>query len=201
MSPPAGGAAPVRVCGDCSLCCRVMSVATLNKPAGVWCGHCRPGRERCTIYEARPEECRRFVCLYLIEARLDEDWKPSRSRIVLTTDLGGDRITANVDPQRPDAWKLSPYYEHLKRWAEVSLPFRGQVMVRVGRHVYMIFPDRDVDVGEVGLDETIIIEERETPLGVELEPLKVPTNDPRAQRPARRSGSAEAAPFVGERPS
>jgi hypothetical protein len=176
-----------------------MSVTTLNKPAGVWCAHCRPGRERCTIYPTRPEECRRFVCLYLIEARLSEAWKPSHCRIVLTTDLGGDRIIASVDPQRPDAWRVSPYYEQLKRWAEVSARFRGQVMVRVGRRAYMIFPDRDVDLGEVGTDETIIITERETPLGIELEPLKVSKNDPRALKLAQQSATV-LAPNSGERP-
>jgi hypothetical protein len=44
-----------RSCGDCTLCCKVMAVEALGKPAGSWCSHCKPGRG-CLIYETRPEE-------------------------------------------------------------------------------------------------------------------------------------------------
>ena len=184
---PAEGAAPTRSCGSCSLCCKVMAITALDKPAGAWCGHCRPGREGCTIYPTRPEECRTFTCLYLLDARLGEEWRPSNSKIVLVTEMDGDRIVAHVDPQRPDAWRLDPYYRDLKKWARMSLPFRGQVMVCVGRRAFMIYPDRDVDLGICGLDEVIIVNERQTPTGVEFEPLKVSRDDPRARRFAPRA--------------
>jgi hypothetical protein len=32
-----------RSCGSCSLCCKVMPVQELSKPAGQWCVHAVPG--------------------------------------------------------------------------------------------------------------------------------------------------------------
>ena len=172
--------APIRSCGDCTLCCKVMRIATLDKPPGSWCKHCKPGTG-CTIYADRPQECRDFSCLYLLNAELGEEWRPSQSKIVLVSEHDGNRIVAHVDPQRPDAWKQEPYYQQLKRWAVRSVAFRGQVIACIGRRMHMIFPDRDVDLGVVGLDEFIVVNEVRTPFGVRLEPSKVDRNDPRAQ--------------------
>jgi hypothetical protein len=36
-------------CGDCTLCCKVMAIEMLAKPAGAWCPHCTAKRG-CTIY-------------------------------------------------------------------------------------------------------------------------------------------------------
>jgi hypothetical protein len=182
-------AVPVRSCGDCSLCCKVMRIAALDKPPGSWCKHCKPG-SGCTIYPDRPQECRDFVCLYLINAELGEEWKPSQSKIVLVSEQDGNRIVAHVDPQRPDAWKQQPYYQQLKQWAAQSVAFRGQVIACVGRRMHMIFPDRDVDLGIVGLDEFIVVNEVQTPFGVKREALKVGKDDPRAQSFARRDEAA-----------
>ena len=56
-----------RACGDCTLCCKVMAIEELAKPAGQWCRHCKPGRG-CLIYDSRPAECSAFDCLWLIDA-------------------------------------------------------------------------------------------------------------------------------------
>lgn len=79
--------------------------------------------------------------------------------MVLVTDLGGKRLVAHVDPRQPDAWKRRPYYAMLKDWVRRSMSFRGQVIAAVGRRMYMIFPDRDVDLGTGGLDEFIVASE------------------------------------------
>jgi hypothetical protein len=157
-----------------------MRIEALAKPAGSWCGNCKPGAG-CTIYPDRPQECRDFICGYLMNAELGDEWKPNHCKIVLVSEHDGNRIVAQVDPQRPDAWRRDPYYRHLKKWAARSLPFRGQVIAAVGRRMYMIFPDRDVDLGVFGLDEFIVVEEVQTPVGVRLEARKVDKNDPRAR--------------------
>jgi hypothetical protein len=172
-------AALARSCGDCSLCCKVMAIATIAKPPGSWCWHCKPPRG-CTIYANRPQECETFNCLWLINPKLGEEWKPNRCKMVLVTDCGGKRLIAHVDPQQPDAWKRQPYYAMLKDWAQRSMSFRGQVIAAVGRQMYMIFPDRDVDLGIVGLDEFIVVSEIEIAMGVRLEAAKVGRDDPRA---------------------
>jgi hypothetical protein len=70
----------------------------------------------------------------------------------------------------------------LKDWARRSASFHGQIIVAVGRRMYMILPDRDVDLGVVALDEFIVLNEVETVTGIRLEPEKVGRDDPRARQ-------------------
>jgi hypothetical protein len=169
-----------RSCGTCTLCCKALEVKVLNKPPGVWCAHCKPG-SGCAIYSERPRECGDFFCDYLTNPGLGEEWKPIHSKIVVASELNGARIAVYVDPQRPNAWKQEPYYSRLKQWAKAAVPHRGQVLACVGGRTYVVFPDRDVDLGFVGEDELILTSERMTPLGVELDASKIHKDDPLAK--------------------
>jgi hypothetical protein len=169
-----------RSCGSCTLCCKVLKILELNKPQGAWCQHCKPGAG-CKIYTERPLECRTFHCGYQTQAELGEEWKPDRSKIVLVVEPEANRITAHVDPQRPDAWTREPFHTQLRQWAAAAAPHRGQVIATVGRRAFMIFPDRDTDLGLVDDDELIVTTERKTPFGVELVASKIHKDDPRAQ--------------------
>ena len=60
-----------------------MEIEQLDKPAQTWCRHCRP-RHGCAIYQTRPIECVDFRCLWLSNVQLDDSWKPSRAKLVLT---------------------------------------------------------------------------------------------------------------------
>jgi hypothetical protein len=95
-----------RLCGTeerrCSLCCKVMGVVELNKPAGVWCEHADPGKG-CRIYEDRPPTCRNFVCLWLRDPRFPEEARPDQSRVVLTCTPEGETILAHPDAGYPHA--------------------------------------------------------------------------------------------------
>jgi hypothetical protein len=133
---------PKRSCDGCAMCCMLLIIPALDKPKNTWCRHCTT-RKGCDIYEQRPNECRSFHCGYLSFPELGEEWKPSRSKIVLAPELNGKRITAYVDPSRPDAWRKEPYYSTLKKWAR-SRPPGGQVVVCIDDHMYMILPDREV---------------------------------------------------------
>lgn len=158
MTPPANvetGVVPGRACGTCSLCCKVIAVVSLGKAPGVWCSHC-VRNNGCGIYDTRPADCRTFYCHWMVEQGLGPEWKPERSKFALVTSKSG--ITAFVDPGFPGAWRASPYYETLKRWAaEGSRAVDGVrvVAVRVGARAIVILPDRDVDMGTVGPDDTI----------------------------------------------
>lgn len=68
-----------RSCGDCSLCCKLMSVRELDKAAFKWCRHARPGAKpgACTIYEERPATCRTFLCHWRLGV-LPEHMKPNK---------------------------------------------------------------------------------------------------------------------------
>ena len=136
----------VRSCNGCTLCCKVMSVYELEKSPGEWCLHCRVG-VGCSIYDNRPTECRQFLCGYLALSDLSEEWKPSRSKIIITTDVIRNDITFHVDPSCPDAWRREPFYSYMKQRAERVASQRGRVLVIVGWRSIVIVPDRDVDLG------------------------------------------------------
>jgi hypothetical protein len=146
----------VRGCDGCTLCCKVMEVAEIAKPAGQWCQHCQTGIG-CAIYATRPLACSAYVCGYLTIPELTEEWKPAVSRLVLPSLLTDGTIVIYVDPARPDAWRRAPYYATLKEWSRQGMSARRRVVVRVGRSSIVILPDHAVDLGEMAVDEMIVV--------------------------------------------
>lgn len=144
-----------RLCGDCTLCCKVMAIEELAKPASHWCLHCKPGRG-CTIYADRPTECESFNCIWLVNDLLDEQWKPNKSKLVLTTSEDG--IEIRCDPGFPDAWRKEPYHSQICAWAVSGETNDVTVVVVVGQRMILVTPDREFDLGIVGPDERIVRE-------------------------------------------
>ena len=169
-------AAAGKSCGSCTLCCKLLRIAELDKPHGVWCTHARPG-QGCAIYAERPRECRTFHCGYLAVAELSDEWHPVKSKIVLIAEPSGG-VTAVVDPGRPDAWKHEPFYGQLKAWAADVVQRRQGVLVRVGRRTIAVLPDRDIDLGVMDSGEKVVVEQITGPGGVSYS--------------ARRAGTARA---------
>jgi hypothetical protein len=101
----------------------------------------------------------------------------------VAAELGGRRLAAYVDPSRPNAWKAEPYYGQLKRWARLAVAKKDQVVVYVGRRAIVILPNEDVDLGIIGEDEEIVTGERNTPIGLELRPLKMKRDGLLAAKP------------------
>jgi hypothetical protein len=186
-----------RRCGTCTLCCKLLAVQELAKPAHTACTHCIAG-QGCQIYDARPKQCRLFNCHFLENPKLAEEWRPSKSHIVLVRSPDGQRVSAQVDPQWPGAWRRKQFYAQLKAWAResVSRPGRlGQVFVIVGKKAIVILPDRDIDVGDVEADEIIITEGRPGPKGMTFNAFKVKRDDPRAGLISHKVGKADDAIF------
>ena len=161
---------PGRRCGSCSLCCKVVSIPELSKPAGKWCQHCKPGNG-CGIHLTRPVVCRGAYCEWMISQGLGLEWKPDKTKFVLFKTNGGRRLTAHVDPGNPDAWRRSPFYENLKAWAKEAAQKSPMhlVDVMIGDHAIVILPDRDVEIGVIPADETITLEPTMTAQGVRIE--------------------------------
>ncbi|HEY8578416.1 MAG TPA: hypothetical protein VIL72_00920 [Beijerinckiaceae bacterium] len=148
--------APVRACGTCMMCCKVLHVAELDKPAGPWCGHARPGKG-CATYETRPVSCAEFWCDWRRDARLGPEWKPDRARFLLTHPGGGPNLVVAVDPAFPNAWLKEPYQSTIRRWAVEGAPRGRFVFVRVGRRCLSLLPDGDRDLGDIGPADDIRI--------------------------------------------
>jgi hypothetical protein len=135
-----------RSCGECSLCCKLPPIDTpeLQKPANTWCPHCRPGKGGCGIYETRPTLCRNYRCLWLKDATLGEEWKPSHCRMYLHFTSAG--LVVVVDPGYPEQWRKSPYYATLKLYAQHNRDCKRGVAVMVGERRFAILADEDIEM-------------------------------------------------------
>jgi hypothetical protein len=71
-------------CGSCTVCCHSLRVIELDKPAGILCKHCLPGKG-CGIYETRYEICRTFLCGWRQVPQLGDAWRPDRSGVLMLT--------------------------------------------------------------------------------------------------------------------
>lgn len=147
---------PGRACNGCTLCCKVMRADQLQKPAWQWCPHCVIGTG-CGIHETRPGDCRSYLCEYLKNAGVPDEWYPKTSHIII--EMLDDAVNAHiyVDPDFPDAWRSEPFYSDIKDIAREALRRRARVTVHVGKEQTIVFPDRDVSFGIVEDDEEVMV--------------------------------------------
>lgn len=92
-----------RVCGECTLCCKLERIPSLNKPPNSWCEHCDTG-VGCTVYERRPKECRTFRCLWL-DSTMPDAWRPDKVHLYAEGSGKGGYVKVCVDPAYPLAWQ------------------------------------------------------------------------------------------------
>jgi hypothetical protein len=154
-------------CGDCSLCCKVLRIAELNKPKDVWCPNFSRGCG-CSIYADRPPSCHDFSCLWLTDAAMGPEWKPSVCKMVL--DSKSNALVVHVDPSANQPWRAEPYFSVLKQLAVQGQKARAIVLVIERKRNIAILPDREVDLGLVGADARIGIELVNTPTGPQWQP-------------------------------
>lgn len=136
---------PTKSCGDCSLCCKILRINVLDKPAGVWCQHFAKG-VGCSIHSASPHECQKFQCYWTLSETMGEEWRPDRSKLVIWSNVPG-RLIVDVDPAHPNAWRREPYVSQLRAWSNRDLPSPLEVLVRVKERMLVIFPEGEVDLG------------------------------------------------------
>ena len=142
-------------CDDCGLCCKVLSVDEIDKPAGHWCRHIHRSEHgrSCGIYHERPDACRSFECIWLMSQSrpgqaMQPEIRPDRSHVVFCMDasvvLAADvdpenRILyAHVDPDWANAWRAP-----LPRLAiRTFLDRGGQVIVVIGKRRVLLRPGK-----------------------------------------------------------
>jgi hypothetical protein len=166
-----------RRCGSCTLCCRVLAIDELDKPEGVLCRHCEPGRG-CGIYSDRPESCRGFYCGYLVLPFVAQHWFPDDCGMVVFPFAADKRLAVHVDPAHPDAWQAEPFHSDLRKWAVAAEQMGFQVNVTIGRRIVAILPHEDVDLGEFGEGDRVAYERRVVDGRSVLSARKVGPGDP-----------------------
>jgi hypothetical protein len=122
------------------MCCKVLEIDELDKPAGRLCANCVLGAG-CSIYAERPDVCRGYECLWLTERDLPLNLKPDRIGAVLMNDSDSDEYQAVCDPSKPMAWRHPLVFKHL-----VAKAKEGRIVVaKAGLSAWRIF-----DSGEWG---------------------------------------------------
>jgi uncharacterized protein len=115
---------PTTGCGSCSLCCYLMAVPDLNKPACVWCQHAERPHGGCRVYDTdeKPQACSDFACLWLVsqsrarEERFAYGLRPDRCRVMFHDARNEDEpntLYVHVDPAHPGAWRWEPILNHI----------------------------------------------------------------------------------------
>jgi hypothetical protein len=117
-----------------------MGIVELDKPRNVWCDHAMPGRG-CAIYEQRPDSCRVFSCLWLLDEALGEHWKPEKSKLVIVPDGDTGATRVYVDAAAPDAWKKEPYFSSLLDFMQKGLAEGRLLFINVGNRHGLLLPD------------------------------------------------------------
>jgi len=131
-----------RPCGDCTLCCRVLPVAELEKPAGIWCQHAMGGKG-CAIYADRPFSCSAWSCLWAATKEWPEELQPRRSHVIfdmmtdsvaLRNNVTGESqersvIQLWVDPRFPNAYRAPIVRRAIE---EIARMFGMATLVRIG---------------------------------------------------------------------
>ena len=127
-----------------------MPVASLHKGANTWCVHARlppgsHGKVGCEIYAKRPEECRLWSCLWLLDDSFPEELRPDRSHVVF--DMMTDRVRS-IDragkEQLHEVVQLwcDPHHRDAHRAPLVREAIQ-QIAARAGLATLVRFSDRD----------------------------------------------------------
>ncbi len=142
---------PTVDCGSCSMCCFLMAVPDINKPAAIWCEHCDRPHGGCKVYnqpDVKPQACSDFACLWLVSQsrpaaeRMIYGVRPDRAKVMMHDARDEDNpnvMYVHVDPAHPAAWRWSPVLDHI------------QQVMRRGCAVHIIIGHRRI-VLELGRD-------------------------------------------------
>ena len=137
------------------MCCKLLAIAEIEKPAGRWRPSFKRGRG-CGVHDSRPAACRGFECLWLQSEKLDDRWRPDKARFVMYTEDDDRRLRVVVDPDHPMAWKREPYYSRLKAMSRRAYDGH-ELLVSIGDRRIVVFPDQDADLGVIDPDKHKII--------------------------------------------
>jgi Fe-S-cluster containining protein len=111
-----------RECGTCSLCCSVLRVDELEKPAGRDCRHQR-GTNGCAIHATRPTICRSYRCLWL-QGGLEDDERPDAIGGVVDLETTGIGLRLAIREARAGSFDESPKLQAIAERHRSTMPVR-----------------------------------------------------------------------------
>ncbi len=132
----------VRPCGECSMCCKLLSIEKrtdggaadfpFDKPANKWCKHCLPGHG-CRLFNSPelPNLCKQYACVWKFagdDPALPEDCRPDKLHAIFQTDEHPDFpgqmvLRIILDTEKPVSLRLRQLMDALR--PEVSVLIAG----------------------------------------------------------------------------
>ena len=116
------------------MCCIVLEIEELKKPAGPACPNC-VGGGGCAIYASRPQVCRDFECEWLTERSLPRPLRPDRIGTIFMEAHDADEYRAVCAPEKPLAWRQPRVFAHLVAVAKTG----RMVVAKAGLSSWRIF--------------------------------------------------------------
>lgn len=137
-------------CGSCNLCCHLLAIPDLAKPARMWCEHALRPHGGCAVHGLKASEpslaaCVSFECLWLQSQRrvdpterLGIELRPNRCGVVMGPQDQDDPelLYVQVDPDKPQAWKAPLVAEYL----DGILARGGRIEVIIGERRVLLGP-------------------------------------------------------------
>ena len=154
--------AAARSCGTCSLCCTVLRVDELQKPAGENCRHQLgvgshangresaaqgsedregggdlgpPGGGGCAIYQDRPHICRAYQCLWR-QGGLEDDERPDATGGIVDLESVGIGLRLGIRMPSIDAFDASA------KLRAIAERYRSEMPIRISDTRDVTNPDR-----------------------------------------------------------
>lgn len=102
---------PTNACGGCTMCCDLMRVE-MEPPKEARCACPHMGKRGCRIYDARPEPCREWSCLWLLsqdrakgDGKMASNLRPDRTGVVVEVNSKGHLV---AHCRRATDWRAEP---------------------------------------------------------------------------------------------
>ncbi len=149
--------AAARSCGPCSLCCSVLRVDDLEKPAGMNCRHqlgvpagdpdeamiadgsqpspIGPVAGGCGIYHDRPSICRAYQCLWR-QGGLEDDERPDETGGIVDLETIGIGLRLGIRMRSIEAFDDSPKLQ------AIAERYRSEMSIRITDSRDVTNPDR-----------------------------------------------------------
>lgn len=99
-------------CGSCTLCCELLPIPEIKKPASVLCSNCTINKG-CNIYNNRPKSCKNFDCLYLQSDDMDISLRPNECGVMF------EKVTTKIyfgteSSKNAGSWKDLNVFNYIK---------------------------------------------------------------------------------------
>lgn len=71
----------MNICGDCTLCCKLLDIPWMNSPVNKYCDKCDIDKG-CSIFKDVPKKCLDFNCAYRQMGKSYIDLRPDKCNII-----------------------------------------------------------------------------------------------------------------------